>query len=78
MNASFTKKYDISDVYYLYYANKLEGCITSETDSYIALEEKRFSDLNDQLNEIAKKSNKLTSKVCEIQKNLRLKWDLLV
>lgn len=70
LNSSFTKLYDIQDVYYQYYANELDGEITGETDSFIASEEQRFADLNMQLNEIMEKSNGFSSEAYEIQKKL--------
>ncbi len=70
LNSSFTKKYDFQDVYYKYYANKLNGEITSETDSFIASEEQRFTDLNSKLNEILEKSNGFSIEVNEIRKEL--------
>ena len=70
LNSSFTKQYDIQDVYYQYYANELEDKITSETDSFITSEEQRFADLNMQLNEIMEKSNGFSSEANEIQKKL--------
>lgn len=70
LNSSFTKQYDIQDVYYQYYANELDGEITGETDSFIASEEQRFADLNMQLIEIMEKSNGFSSEAYEIQKKL--------
>lgn len=70
VNSSFTKQYDVGDVYYKYYANEFEGEIYISTHISIAKEQKRFDDLNQQLNKILEDTDEFSPEANEIQKQL--------
>lgn len=79
LNYSFTKKYDSNDVYYKYYANKIDGEITSEIDNFFASEEQHFIDLETKFNELTNDSNASSKEINEVHKELAPKggFDLI-
>lgn len=70
MSENFVKKYDITDVYYRYYTELLNGQSPEEVKSFIADETRRFDELNTKASELMQTSDGLSAELKEIQKQL--------
>lgn len=70
LNHSFIKKYDVTDVYYQYYANELEGPTDLSTDKYIQKEEQHFAELTERYNELIESNSGFSIEANEIIEKL--------
>lgn len=70
LNHSFIKKYDVTDVYYQYYANELEGPIDLSTDNYIQKEKQHFAELIERYNELIESNSGFSIEANEIIEKL--------
>lgn len=70
LNFSFIKKYDVTDVYYQYYASELEGPIDLSTEKFIQKEEQHFAELIKRYDELIESNAGFSTEANDISKKL--------
>lgn len=68
MTQSFSKEYDISDVYYKYYVTQLDGEIDDSTNDFMISEDKHFQELNYRIDELSQSAIGFSAELNELQK----------
>ena len=70
MSRSFTKEYDVADVFYQYYTDKVSGAVSDDTIEFFDTEASRFEDLQVQLDELLQNDPNNYTAINDLNKQL--------